>query len=163
MRPVISDSLISGQPLNLLYSYWKPGVPAAALLAFSRATQATGRVRLHVTGSPPTCRTPCLRSEHEDRPNGSAVAKTACKNCLRPITLVVTASSHRRCPPVSTHSSGTCGIGSKTGFSEVANLVGLIESVRKNLVADFVCADVDVRPENACIAVEILRGQSSGR
>src|SRR5688572_1881050 len=47
MRPAISDSLISGQPLYLLYS--KAGLPPAAL-----ATAATGSVRLQVTGKPPT-------------------------------------------------------------------------------------------------------------
>src|SRR5471032_386864 len=53
MRPVISDSLISGQPLYLLYSKpcgSAPGWPALAALAM----QATGKVRLQVTGRPPT-------------------------------------------------------------------------------------------------------------
>src|SRR6476661_4006254 len=48
MRPAISDSLISGQPLYLLYSNCPP----------ARATQATGSVRLQVTGSPPTTNDP---------------------------------------------------------------------------------------------------------
>src|SRR5688500_16692574 len=47
MRPAISDSLISGQPLYLLYS--NAGLPACAL-----AAAATGSVRLQVTGRPPT-------------------------------------------------------------------------------------------------------------
>src|SRR5829696_2506233 len=55
MRPAISDSLTSGQPLYLLYSNSNCGPPPfAALLLAARATQATGRVRLHVTGRPPT-------------------------------------------------------------------------------------------------------------
>ena len=54
MRFAISDSLISGQPLYLLYSNSKSlaAVPALMLAAF--AVQATGSVRLHVTGRPPT-------------------------------------------------------------------------------------------------------------
>src|SRR5579871_3627358 len=55
MRPAIRDSLISGQPLNLLYSNWKRGAPAPrARLVASLLTHATGRVRLQVTASPPT-------------------------------------------------------------------------------------------------------------
>jgi hypothetical protein len=51
MRPVISDSLISGQPLNLLYWYSNRGSPAAADAFFAaRAVTATGSVRLQVTG-----------------------------------------------------------------------------------------------------------------
>src|SRR5690349_609521 len=50
MRPDISDSLISGQPLYLLYSKSCPS------FAFARAVQETGSVRLHVTGRPPTTR-----------------------------------------------------------------------------------------------------------
>src|SRR5687768_15768351 len=54
MRPVISDSLISGQPETLLYSKAvkaAPGLPSFAALAL----QAIRRVRLQVTGRPPTC------------------------------------------------------------------------------------------------------------
>src|SRR6185369_17110638 len=49
MRFDISDSLISGQPLYLLYSYSKSfeAVPALMLAAF--AVQATGNVRLQAT------------------------------------------------------------------------------------------------------------------
>src|SRR6476620_652053 len=55
IRPAINDSLTSGQPLYLLYSNSNCGPPPfAALLAAARATQATGSVRLHVTGRPPT-------------------------------------------------------------------------------------------------------------
>ena len=47
--------MISGQPLYLLYSYSKRGAPApAAPLLAAFATQATGSVRLQVTGRPPT-------------------------------------------------------------------------------------------------------------
>src|SRR5438067_977478 len=53
MRPVISDSLISGQPLYLLYSNSKALLPDALFVAM-RAEQATGSVRLQVTGRPPT-------------------------------------------------------------------------------------------------------------
>ncbi len=51
----MSDSLISGQPLYLLYSNSYFGVPAGAAPFWAAlATQATGRVRLQVTGNPPT-------------------------------------------------------------------------------------------------------------
>src|SRR5471032_1373607 len=55
MRPVIRDSLISGQPLYLLYSNSIRGPQALlALFSVALATQATGNVRLQVTGRPPT-------------------------------------------------------------------------------------------------------------
>src|SRR6516164_10489202 len=55
IRPAISDSLISGQPLYLLYSNSNCGAPfLSAVFAAALATQATGSVRLHVTGKPPT-------------------------------------------------------------------------------------------------------------
>ncbi len=50
----MSDSLISGQPLYLLYSKRKALDAVPALMLASLPTQATGRVRLQVTGSPPT-------------------------------------------------------------------------------------------------------------
>src|SRR6266436_7116515 len=54
-RPAISDSFSSGQPLYLLYSYANCGLAAGpAALAVALATHATGRVRLQVTGRPPT-------------------------------------------------------------------------------------------------------------
>src|SRR3954451_23386817 len=57
MRPAIRDSLISGQPLYLLYSNSNCGAPLlSAPFAAALATQATGSVRLHVTGRPPTTR-----------------------------------------------------------------------------------------------------------
>src|SRR6187402_2608454 len=56
MRPAISDSLTSGHPLYLLNSNSNCGpLPLAAALAAARATQATGRVKLQVTGRAPTC------------------------------------------------------------------------------------------------------------
>ncbi len=69
------DSLISGQPLYLLYSNSYFGVPAAAapfIAAF--ATQATGRVRLQVTGNPPTTRAFVFFSAHPGSPSGNAAA-----------------------------------------------------------------------------------------
>src|SRR5262245_9804015 len=50
----MSDSLISGQPLYLLYSNCQRGPAPPACFAAALAAQATGRVRLQVTGSPPT-------------------------------------------------------------------------------------------------------------
>src|SRR5262245_31869129 len=47
------DSLISGQPLYLLYSKSAPSVLPASRAA-TLAVQATGSVRLQVTGRPPT-------------------------------------------------------------------------------------------------------------
>jgi len=55
MRPAMSDSFTSGQPLYLLYS----NCPA-------RAAQATGKVRLQVTGKPPTTRGPRAARALED-------------------------------------------------------------------------------------------------
>src|SRR4029453_13880126 len=56
----MNDSLSSGQPLYLLYSAMEsararspPDRPSASR---DIATLAMGRVRFHVTGSPPTCR-----------------------------------------------------------------------------------------------------------
>jgi hypothetical protein len=47
--------LISGQPLYLLYSNWNGARPLlSAALLVARATHATGKVRLQVTGRPPT-------------------------------------------------------------------------------------------------------------
>ena len=66
IRPVISDSLISGQPLYLLNS--NSGLaPAAA--------QATGSVRLHVTGRPPTSNGfagVCARGRMANEPSAAA-------------------------------------------------------------------------------------------
>src|SRR3954471_3896090 len=57
IRPAISDSFTSGQPLYLLYSNSNRGpLPLSAVLAAARAPHATGRVRLQVTGRPPTSR-----------------------------------------------------------------------------------------------------------
>src|SRR6476646_10725478 len=69
MRPAISDSLISGQPLYLLYSNCPP----------ARATQATGSVRLQVTGSPPTTNGPRAASALM----GNAAAAAPSRSALR--------------------------------------------------------------------------------
>ena len=54
MRSAISDSLISGHPEYLLYSKRNAFFAVPALIAASLPTQATGNVRLQVTGRPPT-------------------------------------------------------------------------------------------------------------
>src|SRR6185312_815690 len=78
------DSLISGQPLYLLYSYSNLGVPAGALrLAALLPTHAMGRVRLQVTGSPPTTRVSDFRPAHPSMPSGRAAAASPCSTCLR--------------------------------------------------------------------------------
>src|SRR5688572_1240716 len=70
----MSDSLISGQPLYLLNLNPNPCPPAAGI-ALARATQATGSVRLHVTGSPPTTSSFDNVSLAQDaRPAGRAAA-----------------------------------------------------------------------------------------
>src|SRR4030095_5760665 len=75
MRPAISDSLISGQPLYLLYSNANFGAPAVAVrLLVARATHATGSVRLHVTGNPPTTRAFALCCVQALWPSGRAAA-----------------------------------------------------------------------------------------
>ena len=49
--------MISGQPLYLLFSYsYLVAVAGAVPLTVALPTQATGNVRLHVTGNPPTTR-----------------------------------------------------------------------------------------------------------
>src|SRR6187551_744231 len=84
MRPAISDSLISGQPLYLLYSKRNalPAVPA--LIAASLPMHATGSVRLQVTGKPPTTRgsaacVPFPPPEQPYRLSGSAAAPADCR------------------------------------------------------------------------------------
>src|SRR6202163_3045295 len=91
MLPAISDSLISGQPLYLLNSYSKRGLPvlSAALLA-AFATQATGRVRLQVTGRPPTtsecC---CLLFVQDNGPIGRVAASAPWSTNLRLINCTI--------------------------------------------------------------------------
>src|SRR5262245_30173291 len=69
------DSLISGHPLYLLYSNSYFGAPAGAdPFAALRATQATGRVRLHVTGRPPTTSAFGFFSVQAERPGSNAAA-----------------------------------------------------------------------------------------
>src|SRR4051812_14202990 len=84
MRPAMSDSLISGQPLYLLYSYSQRGaVPAdAGPLRVARATQATGSVRLQVTGKPPTTNALVLLDAHPNTPSGRLAARP-CKTWRR--------------------------------------------------------------------------------
>src|SRR5688572_5051305 len=91
MRFDISDSLISGQPLYLLYSNSKslPAIPALMLADF--AMQATGNVRLQVTGRPPTisgARFALLSPAQPYRPSGNAAAIAPCSSRRLP----------RRCP-----------------------------------------------------------------
>src|SRR5258708_7682811 len=87
MRFAISDSLISGQPLYLLYSYSNCGPPGFALLMAIFAVQETGSVRLQVTGSPPTTRGSRFTAWSAEQPymlNGSAAAIAPCKTRRRP-------------------------------------------------------------------------------
>src|SRR5689334_14372062 len=87
MRPAINDSLISGQPLYLLYSKRNLLVAVPASMARFFPTQATGRVRLHVTGNPPTTSgsSPGLLSldEQPASAQGRAEAKADCRSCRR--------------------------------------------------------------------------------
>src|SRR3954463_8294018 len=85
MRPAISDSFISGQPLYLLYSKVNGLAAVPALIAASLPTQATGNVRLQVTGKPPTTRCGAFLSsdEHPAMASGSAAAAAPCSNCRR--------------------------------------------------------------------------------
>src|SRR5690348_8080384 len=78
------DSLTSGQPLYLLYSYSNFGVPAGAvrLVAFL-PTQAMGRVRLQVTGSPPMTRASDFFPAQPRMLKGSVVAARPRSTCLR--------------------------------------------------------------------------------
>src|SRR5262245_40096962 len=83
MRPAISDSLISGQPLYLLYSYSNRGSSAGAVaLRADLATQATGRVRLQVTGRPPTINALLLLAQ-DRAPSGRAAAARPLSTCRR--------------------------------------------------------------------------------
>src|SRR5689334_19382383 len=80
----MSDSLISGQPLYLLYSNSYFGAPAAAdPLVVARPTQATGNVRLHVTGRPPTISELAFFSAQAEMPSGSDAAARPCNTRRR--------------------------------------------------------------------------------
>src|SRR5688572_14892690 len=94
MRPAISDSLISGQPLYLLYSNASPVsvMPAAALFA-ALAWQATGKVRLHVTGSPPTCKGPPALEQDQPVQARTVAAAAPSSSCLRWRKCTLAASS----------------------------------------------------------------------
>src|SRR5882757_10002012 len=76
MRPDMSDSLTSGQPLYLLNWYSNRGA-APGVLSFwtPLATQATGNVRLQVTGRAPTTSSLAFFAEHPRRPAGTAAAR----------------------------------------------------------------------------------------
>src|SRR5579864_3218965 len=96
MRPAMSDSLISGQPLNLLYSYSKRGAPGGReRLTVSLPTQATGRVRLQVTGRPPTV-SELGWVRPQPAATGSVRAARPCKARLREMRLPPTGLI--RCP-----------------------------------------------------------------
>src|SRR6185369_5173073 len=56
---------------------------AAVLLLVAFATQATGSVRLQVTGRPPTCNGPGFSGAQERIPIGKALATTPCSSRLR--------------------------------------------------------------------------------
>ena len=74
----MSDSLISGQPLYLLYSQRNAFAPGASdSFFFSRATHATGSVRLHVTGRPPTTSGASSSFAHESNPAGNVATSPA--------------------------------------------------------------------------------------
>src|SRR6185312_3935605 len=78
------DSLTSGQPLYLLYSYSYFCVPGGAFrLAALLPTHAIGRVRLQVTGSPPMTRVSAFLLAQPSMPRGRAVAARPCNTCLR--------------------------------------------------------------------------------
>src|SRR6185369_11076491 len=122
MRPAISDSLISGQPLYLLYSYSNFGWPAArAAFDLSRDEHATGSVRLQVTGSPPTCRTePLFSLLEQDRPySGSAAATDPSRNCRR-----VSGRAARVSAKVSFKGSRSRSDGEKAGARCHAGVIG---------------------------------------
>ena len=79
MRPAISDSLTSGHPLYLLNSNENCKAPLwSAVFAAVLATQATGRVRLQVTGRAPTIRGLAAAAEA-----GSAVPASAAASVPR--------------------------------------------------------------------------------
>src|SRR6185369_10450630 len=84
-RPDMRDSFISGQPLYLLNS--KAGAPTLAPLpSVAEAAQATGRVRLQVTGKPPTCKTlfePCARARVPTESNAAAPPSSNCRRCRK--------------------------------------------------------------------------------
>src|SRR6185503_20767817 len=76
MRPAINDSLISGQPENLLYWKAKSFEAFPDLIDVSLATHATGSVRLQVTGRPPTTSGSRVFSPDEEQP-ASAIGRAA--------------------------------------------------------------------------------------
>src|SRR5690349_12112544 len=112
IRPVMRDSLISGQPLYLLNSNSEPLVRGASLSA-EEAAHATGSVRLHVTGRPPTwsgAAAPWARGRAPARARAAAAAP--CRSCLRSkkcvvrATLSLTSQFPRVRPPVGPPASG---------------------------------------------------------
>src|SRR6185436_3113978 len=92
MRPAISDSLISGQPLYLLYWNAKSLAAVPPLMLASFAVQATGSVRLQVTGNPPTTNgSPCADLSPAQAPSasGTADASAPFRTCRRSKTEAV--------------------------------------------------------------------------
>src|SRR5690348_16358637 len=86
MRPAMSDSLISGQPLNLLYVNAKSLPAWPALMLAYLPTHATGSVRLQVTGRPPTTsgsRFADLSPAHAPSASGTADASAPLSTCRR--------------------------------------------------------------------------------
>ena len=84
MRPAMSDSLISGQPLNLLYWNWNFFAPAGTdRLLILLATHATGSVRLQVTGKPPTTNASAFVFAQPNMPRGSVAAASPCNASRR--------------------------------------------------------------------------------
>src|SRR5687767_14057382 len=80
----MSDSLISGQPLYLLYSKsYLIASAGAALFVAALARHATGRVRLQVTGSPPTTSEFGLASAQPWSASGSVDAARPWMSCRR--------------------------------------------------------------------------------
>src|SRR5690348_13139045 len=83
IRPDIRDSLISGQPLYLLYWYsYLSEVGGAFAFAADLAVTATGNVRLQVTGKPPITNEFGFRAAHPRKPQGR-VAANPCNTCRR--------------------------------------------------------------------------------
>lgn len=82
LRP--APTTMEWQPLYLLYSKANCGFPLlSALLAVAFATQATGSVRLQVTGKPPTTSGLLLAATAGKATADRAVAKAPPSNCLR--------------------------------------------------------------------------------
>ena len=95
MRPAISDSLISGQPLYLLYSYSNVlCAPARRLVRCSRRHAGDRQREVARDRQAADLQRTLPAIAQDSNPNGSVAATPACNNRLRRIEKSLTRGSH---------------------------------------------------------------------